>query len=58
MPAPRSRLEDEGSWYSCSSHAAAGAGSGGHLQDGAEDVGGVGRGKEVGRLHGQALVTE
>lgn len=24
MPAPRSRLEDEGSWYSCSSHATAG----------------------------------
>lgn len=35
-----------------------GAGSGGHLQDGAEDVDGVGQGKEVGRLRGQAPVTE
>lgn len=32
-----------------------GAGSGGHLQDGAQDAGGVGRGQEeVGRLHGRA----
>lgn len=40
-------------------HAAAGAGSGGHLQDGAEDVGGGGQGKVAGgRLHGRALITE
>lgn len=55
MPAPRSGQEDRGLGVPAALKLRL-AGSGGHLQDGAEGGGEVGRGKEeVGRLHGRTL---